>query len=118
MLSPMNTTDCPSPNIKPAILLFSLSMTLMLRRPPGAEYCPSYRSSSSPPPPPTGSSVGSAPFDLIEGPGRRERESIQGGNLRPGGDPTVGLMIDVLCIGNIQFDILARPITELPRPGA
>src|SRR5712692_6431148 len=26
-------------------------------------------------------------------------------------------MPDVLCIGNIQFDVLARPIVTLPRPG-
>src|SRR5712691_92358 len=27
-------------------------------------------------------------------------------------------MPEVLCIGNIQFDVLARPVVELPRPGA
>jgi sugar/nucleoside kinase (ribokinase family) len=27
-------------------------------------------------------------------------------------------MPDVLCIGNIQFDVLARPLTALPEPGA
>ena len=26
-------------------------------------------------------------------------------------------MPDVLCIGNIQFDVLARPLVALPRPG-
>src|SRR5438128_704601 len=26
-------------------------------------------------------------------------------------------MPDVLCIGNIQFDVLARPVVTLPRPG-
>jgi ribokinase len=26
-------------------------------------------------------------------------------------------MPEVLCIGNIQFDVLARPVVELPRPG-
>src|SRR5437762_14138502 len=27
-------------------------------------------------------------------------------------------MADVLCIGNIQFDVLARPVVALPHPGA
>src|SRR5438270_7421593 len=27
-------------------------------------------------------------------------------------------MPDVLCIGNIQFDVLPRPVVTLPRPGA
>src|SRR5215212_1314176 len=27
-------------------------------------------------------------------------------------------MPDVLCIGNIQFDVLARPVVALPQPGA
>src|SRR5215210_5296202 len=26
-------------------------------------------------------------------------------------------MPDILCIGNIQFDVLARPVETLPRPG-
>ena len=26
-------------------------------------------------------------------------------------------MPDVLCIGNIQFDVLARPVVDLPPPG-
>src|SRR5439155_1138695 len=46
---------------------------------------------------------------------RRRRRSCRGVDELPWEGE---FMPDVLCIGNIQFDVLARPVVALPRPGA